>query len=344
MHAKPERQRGVALIIAMMLLFLAVLVGAEVMDRLERDRTRTQNVLLQEQAWAYLLGAEALAVRALAADQEEDQREGEQLDACSEASWAAVFGPLPYDNGIFVVSIQDLQGRLNINNLLQAKGGERVLSRPGVERLKRLLRETLPDDSQAGPLAEEAADWLDSNSLVDGLGGAEDTEYEAWRTGNQPAAHVSELRALRSAVPATWQAVADGKVPFTRYITALPLGTRVNVNTAPAAVLAALVPGMDASAAAAIKGVREKTPFTSVDEVLALPELAGLSEADRKELKGLLVTGSEYFQIVSQVTVGERTARLVSQVYRPAGGGTARVIQRDAGAVFAAPEEACNPP
>lgn len=334
--------RGVALVIVLLLLSMTVLIAAEIMERLEQDRTRTENALLMEQGYAYLLSAEALGMRALAADREDDRQRAEAIDACSESDWAVSIGPMLWDNGIFAVSIQDLQGRFNLNNLVATKDGERTLDRLQVERLKRLLRLVLPDANTADPLAEEAADWIDSNTLVDGLGGAEDTEYESYRTGNTPFGDVSELRALRSATAAMWRET-DDKPLFSRYITALPEGTRLNVNTAPLEVLQAVVPGISTEMAATIDAARQQKPFTQVDEVLALPGLSALTDTAKQELKAALVVNSEYFQVSAQVTVDDRNMRLISTVYRPLQGGIPQVVRRDLGAMFSAPEGACNP-
>lgn len=339
------RSRGVALVVVLLLLAMTVLIAAEVMDRLEQDRTRTENTLFMEQGYAYLLSAEALGMRALSADREADRNAGEEVDACSEKDWAVDIGPLPWDNGIFFVSIQDLQGRFNLNNLVATRDGQRTLDRLQVDRLKRLLKSVLPDTDAADPgeaLGEEAADWIDGNTLVDGLGGAEDTEYEDYRTGNVPFASVSELRALRSATPELWRE-ADDKPLFTRYITALPEGTRLNVNTAPAEVLQAVIPGLDTGRAEALVAARDNKPFTTVDDLLALPELSGLSPAQKNELKASIGVNSEYFQVSSQVVVGNRVMRMASVVYRPLQGGAPQVVQRDLGQTFTTPEGACNP-
>ncbi|MFZ5722942.1 MAG: type II secretion system minor pseudopilin GspK [Pseudomonadota bacterium] len=342
----PRRLRGVALVMMMLLLSMAVILAAQVMERLEQDRARTENVLLQEQMYAYLLSAEALGVRALAGDLVKDRQDRAETDACDEQDWAQSIGPLPWDNGVFQVSMQDLQGRFNLNNLVVSnEDGERSIDRVQAERLKRLLRSTLPEDvaaEAAEALTEEAADWTDSNTLVDGLGGAEDTEYEAWRTGNQPFGAVSELRALRSATREQWLET-DDKPLFSRYITVLPEGTKINVNTAPVEVLQALLPTLGSGGAEAIVSQRTAKPFATVDDVLALPALSSLADAARNEFKAAIAVNSDYFQVVSQVRIDGRTARLVSQVYRPRQEGMARVIMRDLGDAFSEPEEACNP-
>lgn len=339
-----RRSRGVALVMVLLLMTMAVLIAADIMERLEQDRTRTGNLLVMEQSWAYLLSAEGLAIRALSSDLAEDRRKNREADGCSEETWARQLGPVPWEGAIITLTIQDLQGRLNINGLAASKDGERTLDRVQVERLKRLLGQLLPseDAAAAATLAEEAADWTDGNTLVDGLGGAEDTEYEDRRTGNTFFAEVSELRALRGATAAPWQASGD-KPLFSRYITALPEGTRVNVNTAPVEVLKALSASLDGTRADAILKAREKEPLATVEAVMALPELAGLGANEKKELQNSLAVNSEYFQVTADVTVDGRALRLVSDVYRPHGGGAPQVIRRDLGQGFAPRESACNP-
>ncbi len=340
------RERGVALLMMMFLLVMAVLIGTQVMERLSQDQTRTENVLLQEQMYAYLLSAEALGVRALAADLTSDRRANKEVDDCGEKDWAVALGPLPWDRGQFSVSIQDLQGRFNLNNIAHANSdGQRSLDRIQMERLKRLLRLTLPRDGTeeaADALVEQAGDWTDSNTLVDGLGGAEDSDYEGWRTGNQLFGSVSELRALQSGLREQWRVMADQK-PFSRYITVLPEGTTINVNTAPAEVLQALLPELDSAGVDALVQQRKQKPFTSIDEVMAIPAIAALGETDRNALKTAVGVSSDYFQVVSRVAIGERAAKLVSYVYRPRQKGEARVIMRDLGNMFGDDEDACNP-
>lgn len=337
------RQRGIALVIVMLLLLMTVLIASGIMERLDQDRARTAGVLAHEQGYAYLLSAEALGVRALDEDLRQDREAGRETDACSEGGWAKPVGPLPWDRGIFRVSIQDLQARLNLNNGVVTKDGQREIEQLAAERLKRVLRAALPTDSagNADALVEEALDWIDSNTVVDGLGGAEDTEYEEWRTANDWVADPSEMRALRSADAAAF-AAGDAGTVFSRYITALPEGIPVNANTAPATVLAALVPGLDGSRADAIVNARKGKPFGKVDDLLAVPELASLGENEKKELKSAVSVGSQYFRITAQVTQDGRTMRLVSDVFRPRQGGQPRIIRRDLGDAFATATDACN--
>jgi hypothetical protein len=71
---------------------------------------------------------------------------------------------------------------------------------------------------------------------------------------------------------------------------------KVNINTAPAAVLAAL-PGMDVNVAQDIVNYRSSTPFTSIGDLLLLPS----------------VTNNVFREVASYVTVRSFTYRIRAQ-------------------------------
>jgi general secretion pathway protein K len=89
------------------------------------------------------------------------------------------------------------------------------------------------------------------------------------------------------------------------YVTALPQGTRLNVNTASAEVLAALVEGMTLEEAHALVALRERVWFRDSGEFeRALPH--GLSTPGN-----LAATSSQYFVVMARarrgrVSVGSR--------------------------------------
>jgi len=61
----PNRQRGVALLVALLVVALAVILVAALLDRGELALARTRNVLRSEQAEAYAQGLEIYAVQVL---------------------------------------------------------------------------------------------------------------------------------------------------------------------------------------------------------------------------------------------------------------------------------------
>tara|TARA_A100001391_G_scaffold160846_1_gene119573 strand:+ start:19458 stop:20546 length:1089 start_codon:yes stop_codon:yes gene_type:complete len=337
-----HRQRGMALIIVLMLFAIIAAITTEVMFRQDRFRTRTENLLEWDKRYQIAMAAEVVAVQGLNDDLEADREEGEQIDDCLDEQWAVELPPTPYEDAVLSASVQDLQGRFNLNWLVNAQGTGFERDDVARDMLQRLLEQTLPDPSRASLLANQMADWLDSNNLVDAVEGAEDAEYRLSRTPNMPAAHESELRALRDF------RVADlfPDAAMWGLFTALPVDTKLNVNTAPVPVLDAVL-GLytGGEGAKLVEKMRREEPIADVATLMQQAPFADLDEAQKQQLSERLGVSSEYFQVMVDVEVAGDLSRLVSRVRRASGGGAngTRVYSRQIKPLLAPLEPACNP-
>src|SRR5207344_1927943 len=103
----------------------------------------------------------------------------------------------------------------------------------------------------------------------------------------------------------------DAIAPF---VSALPAGTPVNVNTAPPEVLATIVDGLDADRLAALISDRGPKPFTSISDFRArLPKGATLAS------EGALSVKSGYFYVTVEARQGETFARARALIRRSSG-------------------------
>jgi general secretion pathway protein K len=334
-----RRQRGAALVVALLVVAtVAVLATALASDFLLLFR-RVENQLYSEQAYAYLLGAEGLARAALLQDLQRDGRAGKALDYLSE-DWAKAQS-FPTDHGAIGGYIEDMQGRFNLNTLAGAPGagtGQGSALTPAQLQLLRLLQalplpEPLaPDQAQA--LTEAIADWIDKDDEVSGLGGAESDYYAAAQPPGRPAnrdlASPSELMWVRGMTPAIYRALAPlvtvwpgGRMPGAKSI---------NINTAPALVLASLGDANSAQPLGAqeveqiVQDRQQKNYFGSVDELRAESVLRG-----RNIDTGALTVRSDYFMLNAQTDFQGRRYSLHSLLYRDAGKRTVRVVARTFG-------------
>ena len=155
------RQRGVALITAVVLVAIATVLAARVGTDAALDLRRTMGVTALNQAWQVALGAEAWAAQIL-----RDDLKDSELDDLSER-WAQPVPPLPVDGGSIEGGLEDMQGRFNLNSVLTAEGN---VDEAGLERFRRLLRLACVDERWAGAMA----DWLDSDTVDTFPDGAED--------------------------------------------------------------------------------------------------------------------------------------------------------------------------
>ncbi len=337
-----RRQQGMALIIVLMLFAILAAVTTEVMFRQDRFRVRTENLLEWDKRYQYAMAAEVVAVQGLIDDLDEDRRTNQQLDECIEEQWAVQLTPTPYEDAILSASVQDLQGRFNLNWLVEANGAGFTRDDEARDMLQRLLQQTLPDPGKASILANEMTDWIDSNNIVDAVEGAEDAEYRLSRTPNMPVAHESEMRALRSFEvedlfpdPTAWG-----------LFTALPSDTALNVNTAPLPVLdAVLGPLAGSDAAEAVGSLRQEEPIEDIGTLMQQEPFSSLDADQKQALSDRLGVASEYFQVMVDVEVAGNLSRLVSRVRRSAGGGAdgTRVYSRQVKPLLSPLEPACNP-
>jgi len=245
---KRAKDRGVALITAMLITALATMVAANLAWDNALDVRRTMVLLNRDQALQVALGAESWMISILRQDLEDSE-----TDHLGEI-WATELPGLPIEGGEVFGAVTDLQGRFNINNLVDENG---VVHEESLQQFRRLLLAIGLDPRFAGI----AADWLDSD--IDALfpDGAEDSIYTGmippYRTANQTLTSVSELAALDGMDKLTFNALEP-------HITALPGRTRINVNTATGAVLQSLDENMTLADVENLIAERESGGFTDI--------------------------------------------------------------------------------
>ncbi|WP_203140908.1 type II secretion system minor pseudopilin GspK [Marinobacter mangrovi] len=297
-----REQQGVALIMVLLAMALVVTLVAG-MTQLQQLRIyKASHYLAQSQGKSIAFGAEAFAEQILSKDFEDDEEDGAHVDSPDEV-WAKYSAVLPYEeNGVVEVQINDLGGRINLNNLVDATGAVNELTR---DRLARLL--LVLDISSVH--VEALIDWIDDNDETVNAYGAEDGVYlgmdPPYRAANQPFASVSELRLINGMTEEAYRKLLP-------YVAALPVsGTTINVNMAPAPVLQALNENLTAAQVETVVEQREDEPFETVQDFLALPAFAGLG----LNSNGLGVS-TNFFDVASRITFNDRVFRLVTTIYR----------------------------
>ena len=230
--ARRAKQEGVALITALLVIALVSAAAVAMASRQQLDIRRTANTLQRDQAYVYAMGAEIMARAVLVKD--DPQKDSKKDD------WAQSGVSIPFEGGILTGTLEDIQGRFNLNNVVK----NNAVYPPDVERLKRLLailKGNSPDkevwkNAEPGDLANAALDWIDADDNVS-PNGAEDSDYlqaeRPYRAANAPMAATSELLLVRGFTAAIYREVAP-------YVTALAEHTKINVNTAKLEVLRTL--------------------------------------------------------------------------------------------------------
>lgn len=301
----PRRQRGAALIIALVIVAIATIVMTQLVWKTHLDQRRVENQLYSAQAITYAIGAEDWAREIL-------MRDDSTVDHLGE-DWAAQDARFPIEGGTLIGTITDLQGRFNLNNLYDEsqQGTEDEVRQEMVEAFSSLLA-----TQGAGPeIAMAVLDWQDADIDPAGMGGAEDSSYSRqvppYLTPNAPLFSPTELRAVAGVEPDIYLAIRD-------FVTALPAdGTPVNINTAPSAVIQAMANEMDDASVQAILEYREQGGISDLNE---LDNLLGPGPGGQPFPNDRFSVKSNWFLLTVRAQIGSTAITMYSLLHRDDGG------------------------
>lgn len=303
-----RRQRGVALITAVLIVALATILATQIGFDSALEQRRSSTILLLDQAFLVGLGAEAWAASYL-----KDDLENSKQDHLGER-WATPIPPIPIDGGAIEGSVEDMQGRFNLNELVTAEG---AVNTEGLREFQNLLGALELESKWAAILA----DWLDVDTQPTFPDGAEDDLYTAqippYRAANGPITSVSELLALPGFDLERYQRLRP-------YVTALPIGTRINLCTAAGVVIDALSDGTK-EFGVDLEGLarqRKERCFPTVDDLkAAFGEDAFNRVSSRVEEK------SSFFRLTALVSIGTTQMSLYSLLQRDTSGMVRPVLR-----------------
>ena len=289
-----RRQHGVALITALLVVAIATVAAVAMANRQQLDIRRTGSLLHGEQAWAYVLGAENWARVVLRRDAQDTN-----IDTLAE-DWSTQPPVSFVEGGSIVGRLLDMQGRFNLNNLVNGGAADEAW----ITLYKRLLRRLDLEES----LADALVDWIDTDINVRFPDGAEDSNYllldPPYRVANQPLADVSELRLVKGYT-------AEVVARLEPHVVALPQPTPININTADAVVLSVTAEGLGLADGEALLELRPEEGYDDADKFTQESTLKG-----KKVDTGQLGVQSEWFLLLSEANIGQGRARLASLIQR----------------------------
>jgi len=282
-------ERGVALITALLIMALLGTLAATLTWDNGLDVRRTMTMLYHDEGAQAAFGAENWVMSLL-----RDDLVDTDTDHLGEI-WAQEFPVLPIESdtiqGALFGELQDLQGRFNVNTLIDDNGEVDELA---LAQFQRLLAVLDLDPRFAGL----TADWIDADLDAGFPDGAEDSIYTGltppYRAANQPLTSISELAALEGMDKITFDTLAP-------HIAALPGNdTVINVNTATPAVLQSLDENLTPGEVESLVGEREESGFADFENTF--------STLVAEEVLPSLSDTSSYFQL--KVIVQIATVRI----------------------------------
>ena len=302
----PQRQRGIALLVAILLVALGTILAAAVAYENAMTARRGAGTFAFDESLLIAQGAEALAAYGL-----RQIRANDPTHIYPGQGWDKPLGPIEVVPGVMLeASLEDLQGRFNLNNLVKTDGTPDLTQ---VNAFVQLLALVGLEPKWAGYLI----DWIDIDIVPQNPDGAEDSVYMGqtppYRAANRYITSTTELLAL----PGFGR---DRYVKLAPYVTALPHGTTLNICSAPGPVLDAFL-GAGRSEFGANPGQLAQTRSNTSG---CFPTLANYQAAfDPKAWTAgaakVFSENSSYFRLSSFITIGSTEFNLYSLLYMDSG-------------------------
>jgi general secretion pathway protein K len=312
------RQRGVALLVAIVMFAIATTVAAAITYNKAMAARRAAATFMLEQALQAGMAAEALAAIVLENDGNNNRTE-------LHRDWAQPLLPVEIEGtGIWIQGqIEDLTSRFNLNSVLKWEPPP-VAQFVEDPRQVEVFRNLLQDLNIDARYADLLVDWIDSGINPQSNGGGEDslflTQNPPYRPPNTFITHTSELLALPEFGAANYALIAP-------YVTALPFGVGVNPCTASGKVIDKVAnDGTSQWEGAPLELNRKKACWPTRDDVRAGmqdPAKWTLADAQYQEK-------SSWFRLRTHIRIGTAEFVLYSVLFRE-GNNRVRTVQRSFG-------------
>lgn len=273
-----KRERGAALIVAMLVVALAVIAASNFAFNSHIHWRKLENAASVDQARWLLRAAEQWAAAVLLED-----ALANSVDHLGE-TWGNEMPPVVAESYHMSGRILDQNGRFNINSLVH-EGKVNDVQLAIFRRL--LLNLKLPT-----ALANDIADWLDADDETSSGTGTE-SEYYLRQTppvhaSNRSIVNLNELLRVRSMSTVRLEQLRP-------YVSVLPKSGPININTATPQLIAALSDTMTLDDAYLLAAKRDHAYFRNVGDLRnAMDNKPGLDEAR-------VAFTSNYFLVIAQI-------------------------------------------
>ena len=319
---RASRQRGVALLATLILTLAVTIILGNIFYRHQIEVSQAAGSLHSDQAILLAISAESWARDLLSSENDDYKTDNFEED------WAQAIPFLPVDGGSVAGCIVDLQSRFNLNSLstftISLLQRELDGTTFGHVRVWENLLETLAIPADPSRVAV-IIDWLDKDDSAITPSGAERSEYSIYNPPRFPhnnlIADAGELAAMQG------YSLSDVQV-LSPWITALPMSTPVNVNTASQQMLMALSDGMGVEFVELVTSGRPYTKISEFYDAINQYLMIGEPQVKLRWPATLVDVKTAFFQLNLEVTLGQSKLQVKSIMQRK-GRGAPTVISRE---------------
>ncbi|WP_263078636.1 type II secretion system minor pseudopilin GspK [Endozoicomonas sp. Mp262] len=308
------QQKGVALLYVLLLFSMITLMASQIVTNLLLHTEKNSRFLERTQAKHYALGAEQYVAYLLEEDFIEDKKNKKQVDHESKR-WNIKNVDYAVEQGYIEIAVVDEQSRFNIN-WLTAEGTE------GKKFLK-MFQNLLVTQAIDIDLASRIQEWLGA-APDSAKGVAADNKYLVMepprRAANTEMVSISELRLIEGLTDKDFELLSP-------LVTALPLGSKINLNTAQPEVIRSISDKLTEGDAMAIIDGRGNEGFTKIEE---LGNIAAIKDKMADIKAAPVSVFSQYFSTYIKATYRDTTFYLKTLLVRT-GEGRVQIAGREIG-------------
>lgn len=346
-HTEVAREQGMALLITLAVITILMTAVLEMNKRsrslVSSAATYRDKMVLSHMASSAIQMGMALLIQ----DKQSTRVDSIQEDWANPDVLASLIDEIPFDDGKLSLKISDEFSRLQINALARFPGGtsfnesQRLLWDRFLTTMGTKLE--IANEVENTSIINSLKDWLDSgdDDAITGLNGAESDYYqdldEPYTPRNGPILHISEMLKVKGMSPQLF--FGNEQVSGTEgYLT--PFGAvdkggntltfegKININTASAVLIAAMLPVENEDLAQAIVDYREEKTESGYVNDLTNPKWyqnavgAGGVIIDPK----IITNSSDLFRIESTAEIKEHKLTVSAVIYRTTDSKTGRPV------------------
>jgi len=280
------KQKGVALILVLMVVAIITSVGVFSSNNLLSFSKFTNDLVNRQQAQWYAIGVESTASNFL------EQRLKEKKRSIVIVDYDLPVIKVSMESVNIEATLRDLNSCLNVNSLIKKTPtvDKYIINQGGIDQYKDLLKVLNFNNFEIEGLVYSLVDWMDSDIFYSSSYGAEDDYYVRndylYRTANQPISILDEIYSVKNYSKEIIEILSP-------YLCALPEvgSTGININAIskdkPALLVMLFGENLSITSAKNILHSRPEGGFLDTEEFLSHPELAGIvvSNLTRSQLK-----------------------------------------------------------
>jgi general secretion pathway protein K len=317
----PANNRGVALLLAVTVISLLMAVTLQFSKDMRQELISSANLLESSRLGVMVKSGYNIAVAVLQQDSEENTFDSFHDDwAVMEASDLSRL----YGSGKLEITIRDLSGRLQLNSL--AGSGSQAVK---IARESRVILERLLLSGDLVELSKEEADliinaitdWIDKDDEEKGLEETESSYYlsrePSYSSKNGPMEFIEELLLIRGVTSELFYGTEEFE-GLNDLVTVHGDDGKININTAPAAILKALSSDLDDEMVEKMVSFRQdienKDSLEQKDWYKNVPGMVVVNfDGD------MITTSSSYFRVLSRAEHNTMEKTLEAVVHRRKG-------------------------